>query len=96
MKLHGYALAFALSMASFAAAAPARAQGRTADTNYVTKGASAESPSYEVNFVDDPLDALPTSTYVARIHVAGSRVRVLLARPRTSFVKEMLTSVETL
>lgn len=96
MKLHSYALALVLGIASFAAAAPAHAQGRHADANYVTKADSAESATYEVNFVDDPLDALPTSTYIARIHVAGSRVRVLLARPRTSFVNEMLTSVQAL
>lgn len=96
MHLHKYALAVLLSTASFAGANQARAQTQAADPTYATRASSPDAASYEVKFVDDPLDALPTSSYIARIHVAASRVRVLLARPRTSFVNEMLTSVQSL
>lgn len=78
-------------------AAPAAAQGKApAAPAFETRSDSHDSASYEVKFIDDPLDALPASSYIARIHVATGRVRVLLLRPRTSFVNEMLLSVQAL
>lgn len=96
MKHPSHAFALLLSTATFVASGYAQAQGRAVESSYSTKSNPEEAASYEVEFSDDPLDALPTSTYIAQIRVASSRVRVLLIRPRTSFVKEMLTSVERL
>jgi hypothetical protein len=91
MNLGQCASFLALSGALFIAS-PAAAQ----DKSFETRSDARDSASYEVKFVDDPLDALPASSYIARIHVATSRVRVLLLRPRTSFVNEMLGSVQAL
>lgn len=51
-------------------------------------------PSYEVAFDDDPLNALDGRSTVPRITVRPAPMRVLLIRPRTSFVSSMLKSVE--
>ena len=96
MKLSRATFRVLLCSATLFGAAPAAAQGKPAEEPYVTKSDSSDSATYEVKFIDDPLDALPASTYIARIRVATGRVRVLLTRPRTSFVKEMLVSVQTL
>jgi hypothetical protein len=53
-------------------------------------------PSYKVEFIDDPLNALNDGVVIPRIVVRPGPVRVMLLRPRTSFVTEMLKSVEVL
>ena len=96
MKLDRCASFLALG-ATLVCASPAAAQDRAAPaSSFETTSTKPDSASYEVRFIDDPLDALPASSYIARIHVAGQRVRVLLLRPRTSFVNEMLLSVQAL
>ncbi|MGC4090309.1 MAG: hypothetical protein QM756_21010 [Polyangiaceae bacterium] len=87
MKLK--ALLFSLA-ACTALSAPAFAQG------FQTQNGGAQGESYRVDFDEDPLGALPSDAYIARIHVRPGRVRTLLLRPRTSFVNEMLTSVQAL
>ena len=51
-------------------------------------------PDYEVTFDDDALQALGADVLVPRITVRPRPERALLIRPRTSFVPEMLKSVE--
>ncbi|MFZ5890972.1 MAG: hypothetical protein ACOY0T_07970 [Myxococcota bacterium] len=97
MKLEIFASSLILSAAMLGFSQPAQAQtSNSKESGYETRSESATSSTYEVRFIDDPLDALPASSYIARIRVATGRVRVLLARPRTSFVNEMLVSVEAL
>jgi hypothetical protein len=91
MNLGQCASFLALSGALFIAS-PAAAQ----DKSFETRSDARDSASYEVKFVDDPLDARPARSYIARIHGATRRGRVLLLRPRTSFVNEMLGSVQAL
>ena len=50
--------------------------------------------SYSVNFSDDPLNALGNDAVIARIVVRPGAARTMLLRPRTSYVSEMLKSVE--
>jgi hypothetical protein len=51
-------------------------------------------PTYRVEFIDDPLNALNDGQIIPRIVVRPGTVRTMLLRPRTSFVTEMLKSVE--
>ena len=51
---------------------------------------------YGYEFSDDPLSAGGFSPNDARIQVRPGPVRTTLIRPRTSFVPEMLKSVENL
>jgi hypothetical protein len=53
-------------------------------------------PSYTVEFVDDPLNALNDGVIIPRIVVRPGGVRTMLLRPRTSYVNEMLKSVESM
>jgi hypothetical protein len=93
MKLELLSSSMLLSAALLAIAAPARAQS---EAGYETRSAAGAEASYTVNFSDDPLDALPSSAYIAQIRVRSKHVRSLLVRPRTSFVTEMLVSVQAL
>jgi hypothetical protein len=83
-------------MALLGVAPAAQAQGQGAPESYQVRPDSSDTRSYEVSFTDDPLDALPTSSYIAQIRVRSKHVRALLIRPRTSFVTEMLVSVQAL
>jgi hypothetical protein len=78
-------------LASFAlgallVAAPARAES---NASYSVRG---ESASYEVAFDDDALLAPGSSAYGEWLKVRPPAKRVMLLRPRTSFVPELLTS----
>ena len=78
----------AASLAVFTVTAPALSQPYQATTR--------SSPgTYEVTFIDDPLDALDHGAYIARLRVRPGPARTLLLRPRASFVQEMLKSVES-
>lgn len=57
---------------------------------------AGDGSSYRVEFDDDPLDALGHGENIARIRVRQPMLRVLLIRPRASFVTEMQKSVEAL
>jgi hypothetical protein len=57
---------------------------------------SEESGGYGYEFSDDPLNAGGFGPNDATIRVRPGPVRTTLIRPRTSFVPEMLKSVENL
>jgi hypothetical protein len=71
-------------IASVALAQPAKA------------GASKKDEGYGYEFSDDPLSAGGFGPNDATIRVRPGPVRTTLIRPRTSFVPEMLKSVENL
>jgi hypothetical protein len=76
-------------------AAPAFAQAKAAaGAAPAAGGESKEGYGYE--FSDDPLSAGGFGPNDATIRVRPGPVRTTLIRPRTSFVPEMLKSVENL
>jgi len=78
------------------AAAPAAPAGGGAGIR-TTPGASAGAAAgYGYEFSDDPLNAGGFGPNDATIRVRPGPVRTTLIRPRTSFVPEMLKSVENL
>jgi hypothetical protein len=76
-----------VSAPSFAQDAPAGAPGA---------GGSGGSGDYGYKFEDDPLSAGGFGPADATIRVRPGPVRTTLIRPRTSFVPEMLKSVENI
>ncbi len=60
------------------------------------KGGDEKSDGYGYSFDDDPLSAGGFGPNDATIRVRPGPVRTTLIRPRTSFVPEMLKSVENL
>jgi hypothetical protein len=60
------------------------------------KGAGKKEEGYGYEFTDDPLSAGGFGPNDATIRVRPGPVRTTLIRPRTSFVPEMLKSVENL
>jgi hypothetical protein len=60
------------------------------------KGAGKKEEGYGYEFSDDPLNAGGFGPNDATIRVRPGPVRTTLIRPRTSFVPEMLKSVENL
>jgi hypothetical protein len=68
-------------------AAPAQAAPKAA---YAVHG---DTPSYEVAFDDEDLLASPSSAYGEWLKVRRRPPKVMLLRPRTSFVPELLTTV---
>lgn len=61
-----------------------------------TGGAGGKDDGYGYEFKDDPLSAGGFGPNDATIKVRQGPVRSMLIRPRTSFVPEMLKSVENL
>ena len=59
-------------------------------------GAGEKKDGYGYEFTDDPLNAGGFGPNDATIRVRPGPVRTTLIRPRTSFVPEMLKSVENL
>ncbi len=55
-----------------------------------------DDQGYGYEFTDDPLSAGAVSPHDATLKVRPGPVRTTLIRPRTSFVPEMLKSVENL
>ncbi len=102
-RVVGLAAAIGILIAAGAAsaqapAAPAPGGGGAAaagikTTAGETKGANA---GYGYEFSDDPLNAGGFGPNDATIRVRPGPVRTTLIRPRTSFVPEMLKSVENL
>ncbi|MGA2449702.1 MAG: hypothetical protein ABTD50_13540 [Polyangiaceae bacterium] len=91
MRLITRRLAMGCVMAITLAAAPsARAQAPTTTTGGGTGG------DYGYKFEDDPLSAGGFGPADATIRVRPGPVRTTLIRPRTSFVPEMLKSVENI
>jgi hypothetical protein len=83
-----------LSSASAFAQAPAPGAGAGGAAPKATGGGKDEGYGYE--FSDDPLAAGGFGPNDATIRVRPGPVRTTLIRPRTSFVPEMLKSVENL
>ena len=86
----GFVAAVVLTLAaSVAMAQPAAKAGAAA-------GGSKKEEGYGYEFSDDPLNAGGFGPNDATIRVRPGPVRTTLIRPRTSFVPEMLKSVENL
>jgi hypothetical protein len=96
MKTFVWIAAVASLMISTSAFAqqPAAAGGGGDKAGGVKSGDSKEGYGYE--FSDDPLSAGGFGPSDATIRVRPGPVRTTLIRPRTSFVPEMLKSVENL
>ena len=88
----GLVAAFVLSIAS---AAFAQQPGGGAPAAKAT-GGGGKDEGYGYEFSDDPLAAGGFGPNDATIRVRPGPVRTTLIRPRTSFVPEMLKSVENL
>ena len=84
------ALAFGLSVVVAAPSALAQGAGKAA----AKEKAADEGYGYE--FEDDPLNAGGFGPNDATIRVRPRAARTTLIRPRTSFVPEMLKSVENI
>lgn len=91
--------ALALGVATFAMAPVAHAQapkpGASSVKTTATTGAG-DQKGYGYTFSDDPLNAGGFGPGDATIRVRPRAARTTLIRPRTSFVPEMLRSVENL
>ena len=85
----GLAAGLLLTCAQAFAQAPAAGGGGAG-------GAKKEGEGYGYEFSDDPLSAGGFGPNDATIRVRPGPVRTTLIRPRTSFVPEMLKSVENL
>jgi hypothetical protein len=88
-----------VSAMSFAQAAPAAAAGGGGGAAAAGGGAAAggnTAGGYGYEFSDDPLNAGGFGPNDATIRVRPGPIRTTLIRPRTSFVPEMLKSVENL
>jgi hypothetical protein len=75
-------------------AAPSSAQDAPAAA--ATAGGTGGTGDYGYKFEDDPLSAGGFGPADATIRVRPGPVRTTLIRPRTSFVPEMLKSVENI
>jgi hypothetical protein len=82
-------------VATSASAQPASA-GKSSSAKDSSMKVEGSGASYKVEFTDDPLNALNDGVLIPRIVVRPGAVRVMLLRPRASFVTEMLKSVEML
>ena len=83
-------VAISLGLVAFAAAPAVFAQDAKAG------GGGEKADGYGYEFSDDPLNAGGFGPNDATIRVRPGPVRTTLIRPRTSFVPEMLKSVENL
>lgn len=83
-----------LSSAAFAQGGPAPGGAAAGGVKATSGGEGGEGYGYE--FSDDPLAAGGFGPGDATIRVRPGPVRTTLIRPRTSFVPEMLKSVENL
>jgi hypothetical protein len=84
----------ALGFATFVVTPAAFAQDKTAGGAVKDTGKTDEGYGYE--FDDDPLNAGGFGPNDATIRVRPKAARTTLIRPRTSFVPEMLKSVENI
>lgn len=87
------AAAFLLATSSAFAQAPAPGGGGAQPK---ASGGGGKDEGYGYEFSDDPLAAGGFGPNDATIRVRPGPVRTTLIRPRTSFVPEMLKSVENL
>jgi hypothetical protein len=94
MKLVFGVIAALFSFALLSSSAFAQNTGGGGGTKTTAGGGKEEGYGYE--FSDDPLSAGGFGPNDATIRVRPGPVRTTLIRPRTSFVPEMLKSVENL
>ncbi len=87
-------LVFAFSVTTLPAFG--QAAGGAASAGVKSTGGEAKEDGYGYEFGDDPLAAGGFGPNDATIRVRPGPVRSTLIRPRTSFVPEMLKSVENL
>jgi len=85
-----------VALATFALATPAFAQAPAAGNSGAGTQSTTSNEGYGYEFSDDPLSAGGFGPQDATIRVRPGPVRTTLIRPRTSFVPEMLKSVENL
>ena len=83
-------VAISIGVAAFALAPAALAQDKPAG------GAGDKADGYGYEFSDDPLNAGGFGPNDATIKVRPRAARTTLIRPRTTFVPEMLKSVENI
>ena len=86
----------ASAQAPAAPAAGGGGQPGTKSTGAPPGGGGGKDSGYGYEFTDDPLNAGGFGRNDATIRVRPGPVRTTLIRPRTSFVPEMLKSVENL
>ena len=89
-------VAIALGISAFAMSSAAFAQGKGAAGAAPAKAGDSGDEGYGYTFDDDPLNAGGFGPNDATIRVRPRAARTTLIRPRTSFVPEMLKSVENL
>jgi hypothetical protein len=93
----GGPLLFALAFgATLLVSATSFAQGAKPAAAAAAGGGGGKEEGYGYEFSDDPLSAGGFGPNDATIRVRPGPVRTTLIRPRTSFVPEMLKSVENL
>jgi hypothetical protein len=90
-----FALSVIAAGATLLIAAPAFAQAPGGGAAAATAG-GGEGDGYGYEFEDDPLNAGGFGPNDATIKVRPRAARTTLIRPRTSFVTEMLKSVENI
>lgn len=96
-RVFGFAAAAILVLTSASAFAQAPgAPGASGAGGAAPKAAGGDKEGYGYEFSDDPLAAGGFGPNDATIRVRPGPVRTTLIRPRTSFVPEMLKSVENL
>ena len=93
-RIFGFCAAAFLLLSS--ASAFAQAPGAGAGAAPKASGGGGKDEGYGYEFSDDPLAAGGFGPNDATIRVRPGPVRTTLIRPRTSFVPEMLKSVENL
>ncbi len=87
-------IGFVVSTVLLSAASPSFAQD--APASGAAPGGTSGTGDYGYKFDDDPLSAGGFGPADATIRVRPGPVRTTLIRPRTSFVPEMLKSVENI
>ena len=95
-RIFGLAAAAFLLLSSASAFAQAPAPGGAGGAAPKASGGGGKDEGYGYEFSDDPLAAGGFGPNDATIRVRPGPVRTTLIRPRTSFVPEMLKSVENL
>jgi len=95
-RVFGFIAAAFLLLSSATALAQAPAPGGGAAAKPAAGGGGGRDEGYGYEFSDDPLAAGGFGPNDATIRVRPGPVRTTLIRPRTSFVPEMLKSVENL
>jgi hypothetical protein len=86
----------ALGLAAFVVTPSAFAQGKDKGAAGAVKDTGKTDEGYGYEFDDDPLNAGGFGPNDATIRVRPKAARTTLIRPRTSFVPEMLKSVENI